>query len=145
MCNWQDIEFPYARGRIQIAAQTIQAACETIFRAAQRRQTISYTEVMNELKRLGCPKINRGTIGSIVGEVSIQVSQITKPSIYPSAIVVRSGTYQPGEGFWGVDTGTHPPSRVAHNNRGNALQQYQNDVFNRPWGGKHVERLQVYL
>lgn len=136
MCNWQDMEFPYAIGRIQIDAQTIQVACEIIFRASQRSQTISYTEVMNELKRLGCPKINRGTIGHIVGEVSVQVSQITNPSIYPSAIVVRSGTNQPGDGFWGVDTGTNPPSGVSCNNRRNALQQYQNDVFSRPWGCK---------
>ena len=136
MCNWQDIEFPYGIGRIQIDARTIQAACEIIFGVAQKSQTISYTEVMNELKSLGCPKINRGTIGHIVGEVSVQVSQITNPSIYPSAIVVRSGTNQPGDGFWGVNTGTNPPSGVPRNNRRNALQQYQNDVFNRLWGCK---------
>jgi len=136
MCNWQDIEFPYARGRIRISAQTTQAACEIIFRATQRRQTISYTGVENELKRLGCPKINRGTIGHIVGEVSVQVSQITNPSIYPSSIVVRVETDQPGDKFWDNNTGTHPPSGVPCDNRRDALQQYRNDVFNRPWGCK---------
>ena len=136
MCNWQNIAFPYARGRIRIDAQTIQAACEIIFHAAQKGQTISYTEVMDELRRLGCSKINRGTIGSTVGEVSVQVSQITKPSIYPSAIVVRNSTSQPGEGFWGVNTGTNPPSSVVRINRQKALQQYQHDEFNRPWGCK---------
>ena len=136
MCNWQDREFRYGKGRIQIAAQTFQDACEIILQAAQKRQTISYTMVMDDLKQLGHPKINRGTIGHIVGEVSVQVSQITSPSIYPSSIVVRSGTNQPGDGFWGVDTGTNPPSGVPCNNRTNALQHYQNDVFNRPWGCK---------
>lgn len=134
MCNWKDINFPYARGKIQISAQTIQAACEIIFQASQRRQTISYTEVKDELQHRGHRKINRDTIGTIVGKVSIQVSQITNPSIYPSSIVVRKGTSQPGDGFWDLDTGTNPPTGVPRNNRNNSLQQYQEDVFNRPWG-----------
>jgi hypothetical protein len=88
---------------------------------------------MDRLKSLGCPKINRGTIGRIVGEVSVQVSQMINPSIYPSAIVVRKDTGRPGDGFWEVNTGTNPPSNVPPNNRRGALQQYQNDVFNRNW------------
>lgn len=133
MCNWQVINFPYGIGRIQIPAQVIQDACRIIWQAAQRRQTITYADLMNQLKRLGHQKINRGTIGKIVGEVSNQVSQVTNPSIYPSAIVVSGGTNQPGHGFWGLNMGTNPPSGVHSNQRRNALQQYQNDVFSRPW------------
>jgi hypothetical protein len=138
MCNWQEKEFPYARGKIKIAAHTLQAACEVIFQASQKSPlTITYTEVMNELKALGCPKINRGTIGDIVGEISVQVSEATKQhSIYPSAIVVRRDTKQPGDGFWGVRAGTNPPSRVPRNGRRDALRQYQNDVLKRPWACK---------
>jgi hypothetical protein len=96
--------------------------------------TITYTEVMNRLKAVGCPKINRGTIGHIVGEVSVQVSDATKQHpIYPSAIVVRHDTKQPGDGFWGLRAGTNPPSRVPRNNRRGALRQYQSDVLQRPW------------
>lgn len=136
MCNWQDIDFPYGRGIIQIPAQVIQDACGAIWQMAQRRQGIAYiayADLMNQLKCLGHQKINRGTIGKIIGEVSDQVSQVTNPSIYPSAIVVRRGTSQPGDGFWGLIMGTNPPSGVPHNQRRNALQQYQNDAFNRSW------------
>jgi len=133
MCNWQDINFPYARGNIQINAQVIHAACQIIWQAAQRKEIITYNEVMNQLKHLGHERINRGTIGPIVGEVSDQVSQVTNPSVYPSAIVVRIGTNQPGIGFWSLDEGTNPPSDVPTNQQQGALEQYQQDAFNRPW------------
>ena len=133
MCNWQDINFPYGIGKIQIPAQVIQDTCRTIWQVAQKKQTIAYADLMNQLKRLGHQKINRGTIGRIVGEVSNQVSQVTQPSIYPSAIVVKKYSNQPGNGFWELSMGTNPPSGVPCNQQRNALQQYQNDVFNRSW------------
>lgn len=114
-------------------AQVFKDACEIIKQAARRRQFITYTDVMNQLKARGHAKINRGTIGAIVGEVSNQVAQNTNPSVYPSSIVVRKGTNRPGNGFWGLTMGTNPPSRVSTHQRRIALQQYQNDVFNRNW------------
>jgi hypothetical protein len=98
-----------------------------------KKKLIFYSDVEKELKRLGHRKINRGTIGDIVGEVSIQVSQVTNPSIYPSAIVVHKGDKSIGVGFWGIDTGTNPPCKVSPNQQKDALLQYQNDVFNKPW------------
>ena len=85
------------------------------------------------LKQKGYEKINRGTIGHIVGEVRNQVSHVTNPSVYPSAIVVRRDTNQPGKGFWGLDEGSNPPSEVPQNQQKQMLQKYQNDVFGRPW------------
>ena len=126
MCNWRDIS---VRG-IHIDAQTIQDACRIIHRTAQKHKTITYTDLMDGLKQLRHRGINRGTIGSIVGEVSIQVSQLTNPSIYPSAIVVRRDTNQPGKGFWGLNTGSNPPDIAPQNQRQNSLQQYQQNVFN---------------
>lgn len=133
MCNWQNINPPYGKGRIQINAQVIRDACDVIRQAAQNGQTIIYTDLMKRLKHREHEKTNRGTIGHIAGEVSNQVAQVTNPSVYPSAIVVRSDTNQPGDGFWGLNMGTSPPSKVYHNQRVQMLQQYQNGVFNRPW------------
>ena len=134
MCNWQDINPSYGEGRkIQLSAQVISNACNIIWEAAQKRQRIAYADLMNKLKQMGHRKINRATVGHIVGEVSTQVSQVTNPSIYPSAIVVRKDTNQPGKGFWGLDRGSNPPSAVPRNQQEQMLQQYQNDVFNRPW------------
>lgn len=133
MCNWQDKNFSYARGRIQISANVIRDACEIIRRVATNRQTIIYSDLMEQLKQNGHEKINRGTIGHIVGEVSVQVSLITNPSIYPSSIVVRADTNKPGDGFWGIDTGTAPPENVPLEQRQYILQRYQRDVFDRPW------------
>jgi len=133
MCQWKSISVKLGRGTIQISAQTIKDACDIILQAAKKGQVIHYSDLWNMLKQLGHRGINRGTIGSIVGEVSIQISQVTNPSIYPSAIVVRKDTGKPGEGFWGLDSGTNPPSRVPKNMRAKALQQYQHDVFHRTW------------
>lgn len=133
MYDWQDRIFRYARGRIEIPAEVFRDAYIIIKEAAQRRQMISYSEVENQLKDLGHRKINRGTIGGIVGEVSLQVSQEITPSIYPSAIVVHKGTDKPGDGFWSLDKGTNPPSEVSPEQRQEALSRYQNDVFNRFW------------
>jgi hypothetical protein len=133
MCNWQDITRSYGMGKIQINVQVIRDACDIIQQRAQSRQTITYADLMVQLKHRGHRKINRRTIGHIVGEVSTQVAQVTNPSIYPSAIVVRKDTNKPGEGFWGLDMGTHPPKKVPTNQRAPTLQQYQNEVFNRPW------------
>jgi hypothetical protein len=120
-------------GKIQINARVIRDACDIIRQRAQNRQTITYTDLMVELKHKDHRKMNRRTIGHIVGEVSTQVAQVTDPSIYPSAIVVRKDTNQPGKGFWGLDMGTNPPEKVPNNQRDLTLQQYQNDVFNKPW------------
>jgi len=139
MCNWRDITIYRETGNIQISAETIQVACNIILQCAQKKQTITYGELMNELKLRGCQKINRGTIGHIVGTVSEEVSRNTNPSIYPSAIVVRSSSSNPGAGFWTVDTGTNPPSKVPLTNRKNALKKYQDDVFNTPWGCNCIE------
>lgn len=133
MCNWQDKVVVKKDRKIQMSAGVFSDACRIIRQMAQERRVIFYKALENELKSLGHPKINRGTIGDIVGEVSIQVSQVTNPSIYPSAIVVHKEDKTIGEGFWGLDTGANPPSKVPVNQRQNALQQYQSDVFNRPW------------
>ena len=133
MCKWQDITFRYGIGRIQIPAKVISDACKIIRQMAQKRRVVTYSELMNQLKNLGHRKINRGTIGKIVGEVSNQVSRVTNPSIYPSAIVVRKDTNQPGNGFWGLEEGTNPPSRVPPDQRRNVIRNYQNDVFSKSW------------
>lgn len=134
MCNWQDKIVTKRDGRrIELPHNVFQDACKIIWQSAQQKRLISYSDVEKQLKRLGHRKINRGTIGDIVGEVSAQVSQVTNPSIYPSAIVVHKGDKSIGVGFWGVDTGTNPPSEVSPNQQKDALPQYQNDVFNKPW------------
>jgi hypothetical protein len=133
MCDWRDINPRYGIGKIQINAHVIKDSCAIIQQRAQNRQTTTYTDLMGRLKDRGHRKINRGTIGHIVGEVSNQVAQVSGPSIYPSAIVVRKDTNQPGEGFWGLDMGTNPPLKVPHNQRVHMLQKYQNDVFSKPW------------
>jgi len=137
MCNWEDKVVTKGKTRkrkIPIPAGVFSDACRIIRQRAQEKQgPIRYKDLENELKNLGHRKIYRGTIGDIVGEVSIQVSQVTNPSIYPSAIVVRKDTNQVGIGFWGLHTGTNRPLEVSQNQRRNKLREYQNDVFNRPW------------
>jgi len=136
MCRWKDVPCKYGRGRVIIPAQVIRDACQIIWQAAQQRQLIDYSTVIDQLKARGHhtrAPINRITIGKIVGEVSDQVSQNTNPSVYPSAIVVRRGTNRPGKGFWGLSKGTNPPSRVPSANQRAAIRQYQNDVFTRKW------------
>jgi len=133
MCKWRNKTFRYGRGQITINANVIRDACQIIWQSAQRRQLITYTQLMNHLKALGHNKINRGTIGAIIGEVSTQVAQNTYPSVYPSAIVVRKGTNKPGNGFWGLNMGTKPPSEITPRHRNSKIQQYQNDVFTRNW------------
>jgi len=133
MCEWQDIYFRYAEGKIRIGARVIRDACDIIWKRAQNRQTITYADLMNLLKDRGHEKINRGTIGHIVGEVSSRIAQFTNPSIYPSAIVVRKDTNQPGRDFWGLDTGNNPPSQVAPDQRAQMLQKYQSEIFSMSW------------
>jgi hypothetical protein len=134
MCNWQDKVVIKGDGRrIALPYDVFQDACKIIWQSAQQKRLIYYSDIEKQLKRLGHRKINRGTIGDIVGEVSIQVSQVTSPSIYPSAIVVHKGDKNVGIGFWEVDTGTNPPSKVPPNQQKEALLRYQNDVFNKPW------------
>ena len=108
MCKWRDITFRDGGGRIQIPAKVISDACKIIRQMAQKGRVVTYSELMDQLKSLGHRKISRRTIGKIVGEVSNQVSRVTNPSIYPSAIVVRKDTNQPGNGFWGLEEGTNP-------------------------------------
>jgi hypothetical protein len=126
---WKDTTFEYDKGEIQIPGITIGDAYDIILVYAKRKSCVYYSDVINELKRRGHKKISRRTIGSIVGEVSIQISLATNPSIYPSSIVVRKDTENPGEGFWGVDTGTSPPSSVPLKERSVRLKRYQNDLF----------------
>lgn len=134
MCNWKDKEFHYRKtGKIQLRANSFAETCNIISRVAQKKQVIAYSDLMQMLKQKGHEKINRGTIGHIVGEVSNQVSQSTNPSVYPSAIVIRKDINQPGKGFWGLDEGSNPPSAVPQNQRKQMLQKYQNDVFGRSW------------
>lgn len=133
MCNWYAINPRYGAGRIQINAEVIKDACEVISHKAQSKQVITYSEIMDQLKKAGHGKINRGTIGHIVGEVSNQVAKTTAPSTYPSAIVIRKDTGQPGRGFWGLDTGTDPPLKVPHKQKAYRLQKYQDDVFSKHW------------
>lgn len=130
MCDWRDINPSYGRhGRILLNARTISGACDIIRKTAQQRQTIVYSDLMNQLKDKGHRKISRRTIGLILGEVCNQVAQATDPSIYPSVIVVRKDTKKPGKGFWGLYVGANPPGKVPHDQRGKTLQQYQKDVF----------------
>lgn len=133
MSVWEDKTFPYARGKIKIDGQVFNDAYKIILQVSQKKQRITYTDIMNQLKQQGHKKINRGTIGPIIGEVSIKVSQSTSPSVYPSAIVVQSITKQPGDYFWGINTGTNPPNGIPFLQRHNVLKQYQQDVFNSNW------------
>ena len=89
MYNWEDRVFRYGRGKIMISAETFRDTYRIIKESARNGNYIYYSEVMDKLKRLGHRKINRGTIGGIVGEVSIMVANSTNPSVYPSAIVVK--------------------------------------------------------
>jgi len=125
MCDWQDVN---VRGRI-FSAKVIRDACEIIRQTAQKGELIYYSDLIKRLKQLGHKHIDRFVIGDIVGEVSIQVSRLTAPSIYPSAIVVRKDTKEPGDGFWGLDTGTNPPNKLPPHQKRNGLEQYQRDVW----------------
>jgi len=131
MYNWEDRVFRYGRGKIMISAETFRDTYRIIKESARNGNYIYYSEVMDKLKRLGHRKINRGTIGGIVGEVSIMVANSTNPSVYPSAIVVKKNSIEPGKGFWGLDRGTNPPSMVPPDKRREALSEYQETVFSR--------------
>ena len=133
MVDWKDTTFDYGTGKIQISGVTLQDTCDIIQEASKKEEKIVYSDIMNQLKR-GHKKISRRTIGLIVGEVSIQVSAITNPSVYPSSVVIRKDLGVPGKGFWGVDTGTLPPNKVPENQRKVALQQYQKNTFD--WASK---------
>ena len=132
MINWNDKRFPCGKGSIEISGSTLKDTFNIIHEYAKRQEKIPYSELINRLKQKGNKKISRRTIGFIVGEVSIQVSSDTKSSIYPSAIVIRKDSSIPGEGFWGVDSGTTPPSDCPKEHRKIELQKYQKNVFD--WG-----------
>jgi hypothetical protein len=125
MCDWQDVSVR----KIRIDAQTVRDTCKIIHQMAQKKEKIIYTDLMSELKRLGHHGTNRGTIGTVVGEVSARVSQLTSPSSYPSAIVIRKDRQQPGKGFWELDEGTNPPNKIAPSLRQSQLEEYQHEVF----------------
>ena len=129
MCNWQNRISPYGIGNIQLNADVFADACNIIFQASRQRNKITYSDLMSQLRQLNHRKIFRGTIGIILDEVNLQVSSITNPSIYPSAIVVHRGTTEPGPGFWNVACGLKPPVGIAANRRSVQLQQYQNFPF----------------
>ena len=129
LIDWKDTTFDYGKGKIKISGATIGDAYKIILKYAKKRSKIHYSVIINELKRLGHTKISRRTIGSIVGDVSIQISRVTDPSIYPSSIVVRKDHDTPGEGFWGVDSGKSPPSDVKTKQQKIKLQEYQKNVF----------------
>lgn len=139
MCNWQDKVVDKGKTKTiirKIPEQVFSDACRIIHQMAQERRVICYSDLEYRLKNEGHGIVSRLIIGDIVGEVSIQVSQVTNPSIYPSAIVVHKNAKTVGEGFWGIDTGTNPPSkyqRLSQKQKENLLQQYRNDVFNRLW------------
>jgi len=88
---------------------------------------------MEELKKLGHRKINRGTIGAILWEVSDQISMNTNPSVYPTVLVVRKGTKHLGPGFWELDKGTNPPCNITPLQRTLVERQYRADVYNLNW------------
>ncbi len=129
LIDWKDTTFEYGKGKIQISGKTIQAAYDIIQEVSKKKARIEYFEIINQLKQSGHKKISRRTIGTIVGEVSIQISDVTNPSVYPSSVVIGKNSGTPGEGFWEVDTGTLPPNKVPANQRKVALQQYQKNVF----------------
>jgi len=139
MCKWEEIIIEQAIGerriprRIPISNKAVEDACTIIHRQAQAHETIVYSDLMNRLKQLQHRRITRGTIGGIVGGVSSQVSKITNPSVYPSAIVVRKDTGEPGDGFWKLDMGGNPPSKVTFSLREGQRNQYKKDVFKLNW------------
>lgn len=90
----------------------------------ERGEIIFYSDLIKQLEQLGHGGIDRFVIGGIVGGKYQSIS-INDPSIYPSAIVVRKDTMQPGKGFWGIDTGTDPPNKVPINQRQSKLKNYQ--------------------
>jgi len=95
---------------------------------------LAYSELEKQLKAKGYRKINRFTIGNIVGEVSDQISMETKPSsVYPSAIVVHKWTQDTGVGFWTLEDGSAPPHCTPANLKKQKLKQYQKDVFEKKW------------
>jgi len=134
LVDWKDTTFDYGTGKIQISGVTLQDTCDIIQESSKKEKKILYSNIMNQLKQRGHKKISRRTIGAIVGEVSIQVSAITNPSVYPSSVVIRKDSGVPGEGFWGVDSGTFPPNKVPKNQQKVALRQYQKNVFD--WASK---------
>jgi hypothetical protein len=134
MINWTDQDFYNKRGaKTTISAATFREACHFIRQHAKTGNFLPYSELMNKLKKSGYRKIHRGTIGSIVGEVSDQVSLTTNPSVYPSAIIVHKGTEDTGKGFWALEEGTLPPKSIPVELRKKALGQYQKDVFDKIW------------
>jgi hypothetical protein len=132
LVNWKDQDFYDKRGaKTTIQAATFQDAYNIIRECAKARKMIPYSDLMIELKKNNCRKINRKTIGNIVGEVSDQVSLTTKPSVYPSSIVVHKGTKETGKGFWNLDEGTLAPKTIRVDLRKKSLDQYQKDVFDK--------------
>jgi hypothetical protein len=128
MCNWHDIQFCYGNGIVKISGKVIQDTCNIIYKAAQQKKMLTYTDVMRQLKQLRHSKINIAIIGEIVGAVSIQLSESTTPSIYPSALVVKKDTRQPGESFWKVHSGTNPPALISKDKR-ELVSTVPKDVF----------------
>ena len=135
MVAWKDTTFNYGKGKIMISGAAIKDAHDIILEISKKKSPIYYSDLMNRLKQRDHRKISRRTIGDIIGEVSNKVSSATAPSVYPSAVVIRKDSRAPGEGFWGLDAGTSPPSKVPSNHRKVALQQYQKNVFD--WALKH--------
>lgn len=134
MVVWKNRVFDYASGgKILISAAVFKDAYDIIREHAKKKSVVAYSDLMDKLKKRNHTKINRGTIGSIIGEISNQISLITKPSIYPSSIVVHKGSTNTGIGFWALKKGTMPPSKIPIKNRKMALSTYQRDVFQKPW------------
>jgi len=135
MCKWEEIVIVQAGGRrrIPISDKAVEDTCTILYQQAQAHKTINYTDLMGKLKKLRHRSITRGTIGGIVGGVNSQVSQITNPSVYPSALVVRKDTGKPGDGFWLLAMGSNPPSRVPLRLRAGRWNQYKKDVFGLKW------------
>jgi hypothetical protein len=83
LIDWKDTTFEYGKGEIKISGATIGDAYDIILGYAKEKTRVYYSDLINVLERRGNRKISRRTIGSIVGEVSIRISLVTNPSIYP--------------------------------------------------------------
>jgi hypothetical protein len=117
-----------------IPKETVKEVHKFIREYAIARKFLPYSELEDLLKAKGYRKINRFTIGNIVGEVSDRISASTVPlSIYPSAIVVHKWTEDTGKGFWTLERGSDPPYRTKADLKKKKLKQYQKNVFEKKW------------
>ena len=134
MCKWKDKTI----GKKTIPAEAFEAICNIILESAKQRNPITYKEITEEIKKKQFNNIiiSRKELGYILGEINNQVAEKTHnllgKSIYPTAIVVKTGTRTPSTGFWGVNSGDNPPSKKVITDKKEqrkVLEEYQCDVF----------------